>query len=64
MARAMLDTGRSMADVVPVLLMSEKGYYLAANRQVNPELVERLRLANVKVQQRGLVQRVIARYMQ
>jgi len=44
--------------------MSEKGYYLAANRQVNPELVERLRLANVKVQQRGLVQRVIARYMQ
>lgn len=64
LARAMLDTGRSMADVVPVLLMSEKGYYLAANRQVNPELVERLRLANVKVQQRGLVQRVIARYMQ
>ncbi|MCF6186592.1 MAG: transporter substrate-binding domain-containing protein [Desulfobulbaceae bacterium] len=64
LARAMQNTGRSMADVVPVLLMSEKGYYLAANRQVNPELVERLRLANVKVQQRGLVQRVIDRYMQ
>ncbi len=64
LARAMQNTGRSLADVVPVLLMSEKGYYLAANRQVNPELVERLRLANVKVQQRGLVQRVIDRYMQ
>lgn len=64
LARAMQDAGRSMADVVPVLLMSEKGYYLAANRQMNPELVERLRLANAKVQQRGLVQRVIDRYMQ
>ena len=53
-----------MADVVPVLLMSEKGCYLAANRQVNPELVERLRPANVKMQQRGPVQRVIVRYMQ
>ena len=64
LARAMQDAGRSMADVVPVLLMSENGYYLAANRQVSLELVERLRLANVKIQQSGLVQQVIDRYMQ
>lgn len=62
--RAMQEAGRSMADVVPVLLMSEKGYYLAANRGVDAELVERLRLANIKIQRSGLVQRVVDRYMQ
>jgi len=64
MARALRDSGYSMDDVVPVLLMNEKGYYIAANRQTDPQLVERLRLANIKVQQSGLVQRTIARYMQ
>lgn len=64
MARALRDSGYSMDDVVPVLLMNEKGYYIAANRQTDPQLVERLRLANIKVQQSGLVQRTVARYMQ
>ena len=64
MARALADTGHSMNDVVPVLLMNEKGYYLAANLDTDRELVERLRLANTKIQQRGVVQRAITRYMQ
>jgi polar amino acid transport system substrate-binding protein len=64
LARALKESGHSMDDVVPVLLMNEKGYYLAANRQADPQLVERLRLANTKVQQSGLTQRAIAKYMQ
>lgn len=64
LARALRESGHSMNDVVPVLLMNEKGYYLAANQQTDPELVERLRLANTKVQQSGLIQKAIARYMQ
>ena len=44
--------------------MNEKGYYLAANKDTDPELVERLRLANAKIQQMGVVQQSISRYMQ
>ncbi|HHB75039.1 MAG TPA: transporter substrate-binding domain-containing protein [Desulfobulbus sp.] len=64
LARALRESGYSMDDVKPVLLMNEKGYYLAANQQADPQLVERLRLANTKVQQSGLTQRAIAKYMQ
>ena len=64
MARALAETGHCMDEVVPVLLMNEKGYYLAANKDTDPELVERLRLANAKIQQMGVVQQSIAHYMQ
>lgn len=64
MARALAETGHCLDEVVPVLLMNEKGYYLAANKATDPELVERLRLANTKIQQMGVVQQSIARYMQ
>ncbi len=64
MERALAATGHCMDEVVPVLLMNEKGYYLAANKDTDPELVERLRLANTKIQQMGVVQQSIARYMQ
>lgn len=64
MARALAETGHCMDEVVPVLLMNEKGYYLAANLETDPELVERLRLANTKIQQQGVVQRSIVKYMQ
>ncbi len=64
MARALAETGHSMDEVVPVLLMNEKGYYLAANLDTDPKLVERLRLANTKIQQQGVVQRSIVKYMQ
>jgi len=62
-ASALAESGYSMNDVVPVLLMNEKGYYLAANLDTDRNLVERLRIANIKVQQSGLVQKAIARYM-
>jgi len=62
-ASALAAAGRSIEEVVPVLLMNEKGYYLAANLETDRELVERLRIANIKVQQSGLVQKTIARYM-
>jgi polar amino acid transport system substrate-binding protein len=62
-ASALAATGHSVEEVVPVLLMNEKGYYLAANLDTDRELVERLRIANIKVQQSGLVQKTIAHYM-
>lgn len=64
MARALAETGHCLDEVVPVMLMNEKGYYLAANKDTDPELVERLRLANTKIQQMGVVQQSIARYME
>ncbi len=60
--RALEGTGFTIHDMVPVLLMNEKGYYLAANPQVPAEIVDRLRKANDKVQASGLVQKVIDRY--
>jgi polar amino acid transport system substrate-binding protein len=62
-ASALAERGYSINDVVPVLLMNEKGYYLAANLKTDRNLVERLRIANIKIQQSGLVQKTIARYM-
>jgi len=62
-ASALAESGYSINDVVPVLLMNEKGYYLAANLSTDRNLVERLRIANIKIQQSGLVQKTIAKYM-
>ncbi|BCO09597.1 amino acid ABC transporter substrate-binding protein [Desulfolithobacter dissulfuricans] len=52
-------------DVIePVLLMSEKGYYLAANIQTDDVIVQRLREANDKLQQTDFIQKTIDAFMQ
>lgn len=56
--------GYSLKDVEPVLLISSKGYYLGANKETGDALVERLRLANEKIQASGLVAQVVEKYMQ
>ena len=62
--RALQGTGFTINDMVPVLLMSNRGYFLAANLHVAPEVITRLQAANQKIQQSGLVQQVINKYMQ
>ncbi len=62
--KALQGTGLTINDLVPVLLMNEKGYYLAANRSIDPQILHRLRAANDKIQKSGLVHTVIEKYMQ
>jgi len=61
--RALAENGRTLSAVRPVLLMSERGYYLAANRKTSPELIRRLRRANEEIQASGLVEEIVHRYM-
>jgi polar amino acid transport system substrate-binding protein len=55
--------GYAITDVEPVLFVSSKGYYLGANIDTDDEKVEKLRQANDKVQDSGLVEEIIDKYM-
>lgn len=63
-ARALAEAGHCMNDVVPLLMMNERGYYLAANKETDPVLVKRLRQANAKIQQGDFPGQCIKKYMQ
>lgn len=63
-AAALKSVGRSIHDVEQVLVITEKGYYLAANIDTDPSLVQRLRQANQVVQQSNRVEEIINTYMQ
>ena len=62
--RVLKGSGFTVNDMVPVLQMSDQGYYLAANLQISPEIIARLQAANKKIQQSGLVQQIIKKYME
>jgi polar amino acid transport system substrate-binding protein len=55
--------GRSLDDIEPALLVTQKGYYLATNMQSDPDLVDRLQQANTEIQQSSLIQEIVAKYM-
>ena len=60
---ALRQAGHSMCELQPALLMNSRGYYLAANLHVDPQVVQRLRTANAELQRTGLVDAIIDRYM-
>ena len=64
LARALRDEGYSMASVEPVLVMTEKGYYLAANPSIDDRIVRQLQEACDQVRQSGIVPRIIQKYME
>ena len=59
----MKEFGLAINYVEPAFLVTTKGYYLAANIDTDADMVERLREANEKVQESGVVEKIIAKYM-
>lgn len=61
--QSLKDEGYSITDVEPALFISSKGYYLGANINTSQELVDKLQAANQKVQESGLVEKIIEKYI-
>ncbi len=64
LAWALRREGYSMAAVEPVLVMTERGYYLAANPSVQDSVVQRLQKASDAVGQSGIIPEIIKKYME
>ncbi len=62
--RSLKAEGYSLHDVEPALHITSRGYYLGANLETDDKIIERLRLANERVQVSGRVQEIVAKYMQ
>lgn len=56
--------GFSTADIEPALLITASGYYLGANIDTDDELIERLNEANQRVQNSGIIDEIIRKYLQ
>ncbi|HEB49369.1 MAG TPA: transporter substrate-binding domain-containing protein [Desulfobulbus sp.] len=63
LAWALRDEGYSMDAVEPVLVMTEKGYYLAANPSVDDQTVQQLQKAADAVWRNGVIPGIINKYM-
>ncbi len=63
LAWALRDEGYSMDAVEPVLVMTEKGYYLAANPSVDDQTVQQLQKAADAVWRNGVIPEIINKYM-
>lgn len=61
--RSLKSEGYSIHDVEPALFISSKGYYIGANKNTQDEIVEKLRIANDKVQGSGKVEQIINKYI-
>ncbi len=56
--------GYSLDDVEPALFISARGYYLGANINTDDAIITKLQKANEKVQRSGIVEKIIAKYIQ
>lgn len=56
--------GYSLDDVEPALFISARGYYLGANINTDDAVIEKLQKANEKIQRSGIVEEIIAKYVQ
>ncbi len=63
LAWALREAGYSMDAVEPVLVMTEKGYYLAANPSVDDRIIKRLQGASDAVWRSSLIPGIIKKYM-
>jgi len=63
MYRALQQRGLDMETVEEAFFVNAKGYYLAANLAVPPSVIARLIAANIEVQQSGLPERLIRKYL-
>ena len=63
LAWALREQGYTMDKVEPVLVMTEQGYYLAANPAVDDRVVQRLQRASDAVWQSGIIPGIIKKYM-
>lgn len=61
--KSLQSAGYSMNDVVPVLLISSKGYYLGANKNTADDIIQRLSQANSKLQATTVVEEIVEKYM-
>jgi polar amino acid transport system substrate-binding protein len=55
--------GRSLDDVVPAVFISSGGYYIGANPAVSDEIVAKLQAASNTIQQSGIVDNIVDRYL-
>ncbi len=64
LAWALRKEGYSMDMVEPVLVMTERGYYLAANPSVDNSIIRRLQEASEEVARSGAIPGIIKKYME
>jgi polar amino acid transport system substrate-binding protein len=55
--------GYSLDHVEPAVFISSEGYFLGANKNVSDNVVEKLRKANVRIQESGIVEKIIIKYI-
>lgn len=60
---ALRTEGYTLEYVEPAYFVSSDGYYLAANPEISDNLVEEMNRANMRIQQSGLVEKIIIKYM-
>ena len=60
---ALRSEGYTLEHVEPAFFVSSGGYYLAANPEISDNLVKELNKANMRIQQSGLVEKIIIKYM-
>jgi len=55
--------GYSLKDVEPAVFISANGYYIGANPGVDDQVIARLQEANMRVQQSGIIDDIIDKYL-
>lgn len=55
--------GYSLKDVEPAVFISADGYYIGANPVVDDQVVARLQEANIRVQESGIIEGIIEKYI-